>query len=192
MKIGILGGSFDPVHNGHLLVAQDIKEKLELDRILFMPAPRPPHKRCRAPFSVRREMLKRAIHGHPSFALSDIENLRPGTSYTVDTLARLKRRCPKDKLFLIIGADQFQELATWKEPKRLRRFASLIVMTRPGSRTGKGILPARRIPVRQIGISSSEIRERVACGLSIRDMVPESVWRMISRKRLYELPGRRP
>lgn len=186
MRIGILGGTFDPVHFGHLLVAQDIREKLGLDRILFMPAPRPPHKRCVAPFALRCRMLKAAIAGHPGFAFSDIEVRRPGRSYTVETLTELKSRFARDELFLVIGADQFRELKTWKQPERLPGLARLIVITRPGTRRVKGIVPARRVTVRQIEISSTEIRGRIASDLSVRDMLPQPVLRLIRRNKLYQ------
>jgi len=186
VRIGILGGTFDPVHFGHLLVAQDIREKLGLDRILFMPAPRPPHKRCVAPFALRCRMLKAAIAGHPGFAFSDIEVRRPGRSYTVETLTELKSRFARDELFLVIGADQFRELKTWKQPERLPGLARLIVITRPGTRRVKGIVPARRVTVRQIEISSTEIRGRIASDLSVRDMLPQPVLRLIRRNKLYQ------
>jgi len=186
VRIGILGGAFDPVHFGHLLVAQDIREKLGLDRILFMPAPRPPHKRCVASFALRCRMLKAAIAGHPGFAFSDIEVRRHGRSYTVETLTELKSRLARDELFLVIGADQFRELKTWKQPERLPGLARLLVITRPGTRRVKGIVPARRVTVRQIEISSTEIRGRIASDLSVRDMLPQPVLRLIRRNKLYQ------
>lgn len=196
MKIGILGGAFDPVHTGHLLIAQDIKEKLELDRVIFMPASRPPHKRCVAPFALRRRMLKAAIAGHPGFVLSDIEARRPGLSYTVETLEQLRSRHAQDELFLTIGADQFRELRTWKQPERLPGLARLIVITRPGAHSVKGIVPARRLAVRQIEISSTEIRNRIARGLSVDEMLPQPVLRLIRNSALYRKktkpgPGRK-
>jgi nicotinate-nucleotide adenylyltransferase len=186
VRVGILGGAFDPVHLGHLLVAQDIREKLGLDRVLFMPAPRPPHKRCVAPFALRCRMLKAAIAGVRGFAISDIEARRPGHSYTVETLAELKSRFVRDELFLVIGADQFRELKTWKQPERLPGLARVIVITRPGARRVKGIVPARWLAVRQIEISSTEIRDRIARGLSVRDMLPQPVLRLIQRNQLYQ------
>ncbi len=186
MRIGILGGAFDPVHVGHLLVARDIMEKLRLDRVVFLPASRPPHKRCIASYVQRSRMLKAAIRGHEGFETSDLEAKRPGTSYTVESLAGLKRALPKDALFLIIGADQYQELATWKDPKRLPALARLVVMSRPGATTSKSVVPARRIAVRQVELSSTEIRKRIAAGLDVSDMVPEPALRLIERNRLYQ------
>jgi nicotinate-nucleotide adenylyltransferase len=186
MKIGIFGGAFDPIHNGHLLVAQDVMEKLGLDRILFVPAPRPPYKRCTAPFAARCRMLKAALAGHPGFAFSDIEARRPGRSYTVESLQVLKARQPHDEFWLVIGADQFRDLKAWKDPWRLPGLARLVVITRPGARVFKGIVPARRIAVRQIEISSTEIRDRLARGLGVQDMVPQPVLRLLQRDRYYQ------
>lgn len=185
MKIGILGGAFDPVHTGHLLVARDIMEKLGLDRVVFLPAPRPPHKRCAASYSHRSRMLKAAIRGHAGFESSDAEAQRPGTSYTVESLAALKRAHAKDALFLVIGADQYRELATWKDPLRLPALARLVVMSRPGAPVVKGIVPARRVAVRQVELSSTEIRDRIASGLDVSDMVPGPALRLIKRHGLY-------
>jgi nicotinate-nucleotide adenylyltransferase len=186
MKIGILGGAFDPVHNGHLLVAQDVMEKLGLDRVLFVPAPRPPHKRCTAPFGARCRMLKAALAGHPGFAFSDVEAGRPGRSYTVESLRELRARHPRDEFQLIVGADQFRDLKTWKDPWRLPGLARLVVITRPGARVVKDIVPARKIAVRQIEISSSEIRDRLTRGLSVQDMVPQPALKLLQRNKYYQ------
>ena len=186
LRIGILGGAFDPVHVGHLLVARDVMEKLGLDRVVFLPASRPPHKSCAASYALRFRMLKAATLGRAGFEVSGIEARRPGMSYTVESLAELRRAYPNDALFLIIGADQYQELATWMEPKRLPALARLVVMSRPGARVVKGIVPARRIAVRQVELSSTEIRERIASGLAVSDMIPEPALRLIRRHRLYQ------
>lgn len=186
VKVGILGGAFDPVHVGHLLVARDIMEKFGLDRVAFLPASRPPHKRCVASYALRSRMLKAAVRGHAGFEVSDTEAKRPGTSYTVESLAELRRARPKDTLFLIIGADQYQELATWKDPGRLPALARLVVMSRPGAAMVKGIVPARRTAVRRIELSSTEIRERIASGLDVLDMVPGPALRLIRQHRLYQ------
>lgn len=187
MKIGILGGAFDPVHVGHLLVARDIMEKLGLDRVVFLPASRPPHKRCIASYALRSRMLRVAIRGHAGFELSDAEARRPGTSYTVESLAELKRVRPKDVLFLVIGADQYRELATWKDPLRLPALARLVVMSRPGTPVVKGNVPARPVAVRQVELSSTEIRDRIASGLDVSDMVPGPALRLIKRHGLYRM-----
>ena len=196
MRVGVLGGRFDPVHIGHLLIAQDAMEKLRLDRLLFVLAARPPHKPCVLPYAERRALLRRALHDYRGFVLSEIEARRPGPSYTIETLAQLKHDSPQDRFFLLVGADQFAELSAWREPERLGDYAQVIVMTRPGARAllgvprdpswrRKGIVPARRLPVRQIEVSSSEIRKRLDRQLGIAGLVPDSVAKLIRRRRSY-------
>jgi nicotinate-nucleotide adenylyltransferase len=192
MKIGILGGSFNPVHIGHLLVAEDIIEKLKLDKIIFIPAYDPPHKKNLLNFERRWQMLKMAIAKNPLFELSGIEKQRSGKSFTIDTLRELKKQYPKDKLFFIMGTDQFAELSTWKEPDKLFQLAEIIVMRRPGFELKK--YPKRvaakeksvtLLDVIQIDIASAEIRYRIKNNLSIRYMLPEPVLHYIIRNRLY-------
>jgi nicotinate-nucleotide adenylyltransferase len=131
-------------------------------------------------------MLKAAIRGHAGFDLSDAEAKQPGASYTVESLTVLKRAHPDDDLHLIIGSDQYRELGTWKAPHRLPSLARLAVMSRPGASKVKGIVPALRVAVRQVELSSTEIRKRIASGLDVTDMVPEPVLRLIRRQRLYQ------
>jgi nicotinate-nucleotide adenylyltransferase len=192
MKIGILGGSFNPVHIGHLLVAEDIIEKLKLDKIIFIPAYDPPHKTNLLDFSQRWQMLKMAIAKNPLFELSDIEKHRSGKSFTIDTLRVLKKQYPTDKLFFIMGTDQFAELSTWKEPDKLFRLAKIIVMRRPGfvmKKYPKRVAAKEKsvvlLDVIQIDIASAEIRYRIKNNLSIRYMLPEPVLHYIIRNRLY-------
>lgn len=199
MRIGILGGTFDPVHIGHLLVARDAAERLKLDRVLFLLAARPPHKRCVLPYAQRRRLLRRALRGHPAFVLSEIESQRPGPSYTVESLARLRAQYPDDRLFLLLGADQYRELCTWRHPERLGDFARLVVMTRPGARENQGTahnrtipdFPAQILPVRQVEIGSTEIRRRLAQALPVTDMVPDCVLELIVKDNLYQRRSRR-
>lgn len=197
MKIGILGGAFDPVHIGHLLVARDVQEKLELDKVLFMIAPQPPLKRCVESYENRLAMLKHALKPYPDFAVC--EETRTGKCYTIDSLTALKTRHPQDDLYLLMGSDQFAALDAWKQPERLKDYARLVVMTRPDlslkhqassiklQASGPAAL-ARRVrfmPVRDIAVSSSEIRDRLRQGQDVRGMVTDSVLKMIVRKRLY-------
>lgn len=192
MKIGILGGSFNPVHIGHLLVAEDIIEKLRLDKVIFIPAYDPPHKKKLLDFSRRWQMLKLAIARNPLFEISDIEKQRSGKSFTIDTLRVLKKQYPKDKLFLIMGTDQFTELSTWKEPDKLFQLAKIIVMRRPGfelkKHTKNFIAKGRTVAfldVIQIDIASADIRNRIKNNFSVRYMLPEPVLHYIIRNRLY-------
>jgi nicotinate-nucleotide adenylyltransferase len=184
-RMGILGGAFDPVHIGHLLVAQDVKEKLKLDRVLFVLSAHPPHKDCILPYEQRRLILKTALRDYPGLELCEIEQELPEPSFTVETMARLKREYTGDRLFLLIGADQYAELNTWKEPASLARYARLAVMTRPGTTLADGCVPATIVPVRQIEISSTEIRQRIGHLQSIAGMIPQSCRRLIERKRFY-------
>ncbi|MEO0109070.1 MAG: nicotinate-nucleotide adenylyltransferase [candidate division WOR-3 bacterium] len=184
-RIGIFGGAFDPVHTGHLLVAQDALEQLHLHRVIFLLSARPPHKQPLLGFEQRRQMLEAALRPFPSFSLSDLELHQPGTTYTVSVLSQLRARRPDDSFFLLIGADQYQEIETWRRYESLSLFAEVIVLTRPGFRPIRRTLPARLLTVRQIEISSSEIRKRIECNLPISGMVPESVHKLILRHRYY-------
>ncbi len=134
MRIGLLGGTFNPIHNGHLYVAEAVRKNLDLDRILFIPSGNPPHKKEEEipPARHRLEMVRSALSGHSGFELSDIEVKRPGKSYSVETLSELKRLYPEDRLFFIIGTDAFYDLPAWKEPERLLSLSDFVVVARPG------------------------------------------------------------
>jgi nicotinate-nucleotide adenylyltransferase len=191
MNIGIFGGTFDPPHIGHLIVADDVRHALKLDRILFVPASRPPHKRDRkmSPGELRLKLVQRAVAGSPRFRVSDLEITRGGVSYTVDTLEELHRRHPHDALFLLVGMDNLLTFHTWKSPERIIELAKIVAMTRPGfsvSRVPKAL--ARRTivcPVPEIGVSSSDIRRRVRTGKPFRHLVPEPVYEYIVLHRMY-------
>lgn len=185
MRIGIFGGTFDPPHVGHLIVAQDALQALALDRIIFVPAALPPHKTSLSitPAALRLRMLAAAIQGDPRFSVDDVELERAGPSYTVDTLRIYRRRHPAAELFLLIGADQFSELSTWREPEEIGRLAQLAVLTRGGeSGTAGGALP---VPVTRIDLSATGIRGRVMAGASIRYLVPAAVAALIREHSLY-------
>ncbi|HSJ32633.1 MAG TPA: nicotinate-nucleotide adenylyltransferase [Longimicrobiales bacterium] len=210
MNIGVFGGTFDPPHTGHLIVAQDAALALGLDRILFVPAARPPHKRgvdVTAP-AVRAEMLQLAISDDARFGMDTLELDRPGASYTVDTLRELAAREPLVRWTLLIGADQYEEFATWRDPDEIRRLAQLAVLTRGGTHGGAADAPgaggtgpdegdpaapvAHRIghgdvalQVTRIDISATEVRRRVAAGLPIRYLVPRAVEEFIFERKLY-------
>lgn len=195
MRLGLLGGTFDPPHVGHLMVAQDALEALDLDRVLFIPAAVPPHKQGQvtAPAKVRLEMLRAAIAGDPRFAADDMEIRRPGPSYTVTTLRELREREPDSRLFFLAGTDQMRELHTWKEPQEIARLATLVAVSREGAavnQCGCGHLPLRSIQVTRIDLSATHVRRRVAEGRSIRYLVPEGVEAIIRREGLYREPDR--
>src|SRR5947209_3226451 len=132
MRVGVFGGTFDPIHLGHLILAEQCREQAELDQVLFMPAALPPHKQQQplTPFAQRAEMLALAISGHPPFRVEELEKDRPGPSYTVDTLNELHAHRPGDELFFMIGSDSLSELASWYQPKRVLELATLLVVAR--------------------------------------------------------------
>ncbi|MDI6739433.1 MAG: nicotinate-nucleotide adenylyltransferase [Candidatus Edwardsbacteria bacterium] len=190
-RIGIFGGTFDPVHLGHLIAAQEAAESMHLDRVLFVPSGRPPHKRGRSlsPAADRLGMVRMAIRGDARFACSDAELRTQCASYTVATLERLKKEHRGSRLFLLIGLDQAALLSTWRKPERLFALAKVCVLSRPGFEFGQiekkwrdKIVP---VAISGIDISASAIRERIKQGKSIRYLVPTAVESYITRKRLY-------
>jgi nicotinate-nucleotide adenylyltransferase len=178
VKLGVLGGTFDPPHIGHLIAAQEAWRLLELDQVIFVPAAEPPHKRGRpvTPAPLRLAMLRAALADDARFAISELELARGGASYTVDTLRQLHAAHPEAELFLLLGADQVRELDTWREPAEVARLATIVAIERggdPGGWTG------RSIAIPRIDISSTEIRRRVAAGEPVRYLVPEGVVGMV-------------
>jgi nicotinate-nucleotide adenylyltransferase len=199
VKVGIFGGTFDPPHLGHLIVAQDAALALELDRILFVPAAHPPHKQqliVTAP-AIRARMLDLAIAGNAGFGSERLELDREGASYTVDTLRQLRQRDSAVEWVLLIGADQYREFGTWREPEQIRRLARVAVLTRAGSAVASGVqvrdtggaLGDVEVEVTRIDISSTMVRARVAAGLPIRYLVPDRVEEFILEQRLYSRNG---
>jgi nicotinate-nucleotide adenylyltransferase len=191
MKLGLFGGTFDPVHHGHLIVAEYVRERVGLDRVLFIPTMISPHKMDAAVTSPahRFAMLREGVKSNPFFQVSDMEIERGGVSYTVDTLRLLGEENATDEFFLLIGADNLEEFRTWKDPGEIVRRAKLVVMNRPGF-TGTPADPSLpgdiiQCPVPSIDISATEIRRRVEQGLTISYLVPPSVCRYIDRHRLY-------
>lgn len=196
MNIGVLGGTFDPVHIGHLVVAEEARIRLGFKEVLFVPAGQPWLKLDRniTPVVHRVEMVRRAIADNPHFKLCTIEVERPGPSYTVDTLTRLQKQLGSEaSLFFIIGRDTLAELPLWKEPEKLIQLCRLVVAPRLGSKDLKHLetaIPGLLDKVIQldmpvIGISSSGIRQRIAQGLSIRYWVPAEVEKYIAERKIY-------
>lgn len=184
MRVGVFGGTFDPVHVGHLAIALAALESAKLDRILFVPARRSPLKE-RDPLAStddRYEMLRAATRGEPRFAVSRVELEREGPSYTVDTLEALAH---EGELFLILGSDALADLAKWRSPDRIRALATLLVARRPGAPEPDADSGARSFDAPCLDISSRELRARAGRGLSLRYLVPEDVWRHIQRRGLY-------
>lgn len=197
MKLGILGGTFDPPHNGHLQLAQEAARALQLARVVFIPAKQPPHKLDDpvSPLKTRVAMLERALEGHPDFVVSMIEAKRPGPSYTVDTLRELRRELGPDAvIYFIMGEDSLVNLATWNQPQEIVRLAHLVVLQRPGYDLDLDALEHKVPGVKasvvlvqapELDISSSDIRRRVRRGTSIRKLVPAAVEDYIKQHQLY-------
>jgi nicotinate-nucleotide adenylyltransferase len=186
-RIGILGGTFDPPHVGHLLAASDAFEGLALDRLYFVPAAQQPFKSAldAAAAHHRAAMVERLVAGDPRFAVDAIEIERGGLSYTVDTLRALRTRWSDDvALFLLLGRDVAATLPKWREPEALATLAQVVVLTRVGE---TGDLPAgvRSLATRRVDVSSTEIRARVREGKSIRGFVPDGVADYIAAADLY-------
>ncbi|MHB9111227.1 MAG: nicotinate-nucleotide adenylyltransferase [Thermoleophilia bacterium] len=195
-KIAIMGGTFNPIHIGHLVCAEEAVSQYGLDRVLFMPTGTPPHKDIEAGVSSedRFRMTEIATFDNPRFEVSRYEIDKKQVCYTVDTVRHLKNELPEAELFFITGTDAVVEILEWKDPEETLQLATLIAATRPG-------FPLDRIPERIrelmdegrvrvmeipcIGVSSSLVRERVAAGRSIRYLVPEGVERFIEKERLY-------
>jgi len=193
-RLGVFGGSFDPIHLGHVLAAGDIKRLLRLDRVLFVPACRPPHKRGPLTrYRHRLEMTRLAIAGEPGLEPCPIEENRPGPSYTVDTLGELRSQYRGASLYLIVGSDQYRAVSSWHRPDLLTRLARIVVMSRPG--VERPALFPRHDPSRvlfrtviPVDISAAAVRARLAKGLSVRYMLPVRVAEYARRHRLYRRP----
>lgn len=191
-RLGILGGSFDPVHVGHVLLARAMTEQLPLDRVLFVPAADPPHKQdLIASAEDRLEMVRLALAHLDRFAPSRVELDRDGPSYMVDTLHELGSQHRDSELFLIIGDDNVADLSTWHYPEGILELATVVSGARVaagGSEDARFADQIQRLPTPAYGISSTDIRQRLRRDLSIRYLVPEAVEAYISHHRLYTSP----
>jgi nicotinate-nucleotide adenylyltransferase len=198
-RIGVFGGSFDPVHMGHLTIAQDAVEQLELNRLIFVPAAVPPHKQGKTLVEGRHrfEMLQLATEANLSFEVSDMELQRGGISYTFDTMTQIQFEHPGAELFFIVGLDSLVELHLWKNIEQLLELCTVVPFARGGedpariaeqiqlSNGWKTKLLGRLIRIHEIEISASEVRMRLAEGLSIRYLVPPEVEMYIAEHHLY-------
>ena len=191
MKIGLLGGTFDPIHLGHLRAAENAREALGLDRVAFIPSGAPPHRGAAvSPALDRFAMVCLATASHPRFLAWDDEVRRPGPSYTVETLAGLRESRPGDAFVMIVGSDTFPEMATWRDPDRLFRLCTVAVVDRPGEGGLAGPAPTgpgevTRVAGPGLPISATAIRERVRRGESVRYLVPDGVCDFIAKRGLY-------
>jgi len=217
--IGIYGGTFNPIHLGHMRAAEEVVEALGLDRMLFVPSARPPHKRDEidetAPARTRLEWVELAVRDNPRFVADAIEVDRPGPSYLVDTLRALRERFAADELTFVVGQDAFSEMGTWRAPREIFRLAHVAVTTRPPVVSGSiaGWLPEcvaqdfdvdrdgararhrdgttriQQVPVTPIDISASDIRARIRAGRSIRYLLPEAVRAAVLASGVYSRGG---
>jgi nicotinate-nucleotide adenylyltransferase len=195
VRIGILGGTFDPIHLGHLAAAHVAMECAQLDRVLFIPSATPPHREpAVADPKQRLEMSARAIDGETRFAVSDVEIKRGGRSYTADTIEELGRSYPGDELFLILGWDAARLFSTWERPDVIRKLARVVVVRRPGTSAPRttelkaaGLDPKGTVLCegRTPDISASDLRQAIAGGRPTEDRLPEGVRRYIAEHRLY-------
>ncbi|MCP4634056.1 MAG: nicotinate-nucleotide adenylyltransferase [candidate division Zixibacteria bacterium] len=191
IKIGILGGIFDPVHNGHLHIADGILRKLDLSKVFMVPAGDPPHKE-QSPYASglhRLNMLNIAIAENPAFEILDIELNRPGKSFSVDTLRELKESYPDWELFFIIGSDNLSEILTWKNPERIFKLANIVLVNRPGNDLPPSEidLPGEVIELKLPGlnISSTQIRQYIKDDVPCQYLLPPDVERYILDNSLY-------
>lgn len=209
MSLGVLGGTFDPVHYAHLRLAEEMREALALERVLLIPAAVPPLKTVAPAAAAHRlEMLRRAVASDPTLQVLDLELKREGPSYTVDTLRELHQLYPGERLWFLLGVDALHELGSWREPEALFELASFAVVERPShsSQPLERLLPPelaarfrpgsaglehpsghelRWVPFPRLEISASEIRQRIARGASVRHLVPDAVIEYIDKHSLY-------
>jgi nicotinate-nucleotide adenylyltransferase len=187
-----MGGTFDPIHLGHLRAAESAREALGLELVAFLPSAMPPHRTAPVSAAVDRlSMTSLATASHPCFEVWDTELQRPGPSYTVETVATLVRERPDDAFVLIVGSDTWPEMTTWREPERLLSLVEVAVVDRPGEASGPIVSPfptargVHRVCGHALPISATAIRECVRRGGSVRYLVPDAVADYIAERRLY-------
>lgn len=187
-RIGVFGGTFDPLHSGHLVVADEVLTRLSLDEILFVPAGDPWQKETSASDSDRLAMVILGLEGHPAYTLSTIDLDRPGPTYTVDTLRELRSQYKNAELFFIVGADAYAGIDTWNESGKLAELAQFVVVSRP---MNTPIAPPKPRPgvnwldIPALPVSSTQCRQRVRDGLSLEGLVPGGVAQYIADHQLY-------
>lgn len=188
-RIGVFGGTFDPIHTKHLEIARAALQQARLDRVLFVVAARPPHKREAMPTDPedRFAMVEAAVAGEPAFEACRIEMDREGPSYSADTLEELSRRYPDAQFWLIIGLDSLVDLPRWRAPDRILALARPLVVPRPGKWTVPAKLEGRFdwLDLPEADISSTEARRRISAGEPLADLLPESVQRVIQQRGIY-------
>jgi nicotinate-nucleotide adenylyltransferase len=207
LRLGIMGGAFDPIHMAHLVAAEEARAQFDLDQVVFMPAGDPPHKGAQtASAEMRHLMVTLATASHPRFSVSRFEIDRDGVSYTVDTLEHLAGILPPgSEMFFVTGADAVLDILTWKNPARALELATFIAATRPGYDLSRlsglleklraetvGLVPEARVRIMEVpalAISSSMIRERLAAGKGVRYLVPDAVAQLLEKTGVYAREG---
>jgi nicotinate-nucleotide adenylyltransferase len=197
-SLGILGGTFDPIHYGHIIAAECARDALHLDRVIFIPSASPPHKALDEVLDSKHrfEMVKMAVEDNPNFEVSELELKRKGLSYTVDTIASYQQEFPGAKIFFIIGVDALLQINTWKDVDRLATLCNFVVVTRPGYQLSHEDEHLREIPaavwekillvpIPGLHISSSDIRQRAAKGQTIKYLLPPAIEEYILKNDLY-------
>lgn len=198
-RIGLMGGTFDPPHLGHLLAAEQARDGLGLDEVIFMPAGEPAFKQdsCRVAAEDRLAMTRLAVEGVEGWRASDLEVRRPGVTYTADTLRRLRELLPSDaRIFFIVGTDAAASMDTWKEPEVVAGLAEVALVQRPGEADAASVAERLRragfrvspVPADTAGVSSSQVRRRIAEGRTVRFLVPDGVIGYIDEHGLYRQP----
>ena len=184
LKIGIYGGTFDPIHHGHLILSRQACEELKLDQLIFVPAALSPFKKtaAQADGTLRLEMLRAAIQGQKDFIADDCELKRPPPSYSIDTVLEIRERDSDADLFWLVGADNVQGLREWRRFEELERLVQFVILDRGRAKKTPQVYP---VVQRNVDISGTEIRNRVASGRSIRYLVPQAVEEIIRREKLY-------
>ncbi|MDD5595321.1 MAG: nicotinate-nucleotide adenylyltransferase [Candidatus Omnitrophica bacterium] len=187
MKIGILGGTFNPIHLGHLILAEEVREKLGLDKVIFVPTFLPPHKDNSdiAQAIDRLKMIEIAIKANKYFIVSDVEIKRNGRSYTIDTINALKKVYANDELYFITGSDLLKYLEEWKDLNEIIKMVKFVVATRPGYPLEKIPSYISTVAIRAVDISAFEIRSCIKQNTSFRYLVPDGVFKYITKRKLY-------
>ncbi len=184
MRLGIFGGTFNPIHLGHLMLAEAARQQYRLDQIWFIPTATPPHKPAANLLEGRHRLalIRLAIRGNSAFRASEMELARGGVSYTVETIAAIRRQHPRSRLFLLVGSDMLR--VRWRHMEQVRRWCALLVAARSSSPVRHAV-GAQHIEMPEVAISSTRIRKRLAKGQSVRYMVPEAVFRYLTQHRCY-------
>jgi len=187
-RVGILGGTFNPIHIGHLTIAQMVREQLKLDKILFIPSNLPPHKSGKNVVSAkdRYHMVRLAIRGNPHFEVSNFEIKKEGKSYSIETASYFRNQYPRGtKFFFIIGSDLLPTLHMWKRVDEILKIVSFVAVHRPGFKEEKSKVKAKLITIPGLQTSSSYVRQRITSGKTVKYLVPDNILKYIADKKLY-------